>query len=143
MSRLHPRVEQSMQEAQRWIRRNCATARTKLDATLQQAHTTVQDSDIDPKHLLYGVLAVLTIAWATSLLARRLSARNKSVARPRTPDLEKRSAFKAPAREPGGMSEPHQQLPNPYRYVRLTLHVQYGHQAPSSVPPHPHTQTGR
>ena len=101
-SHRYPRVEHSVNEVQHWVRRHCATAQAKLDATLQQANTTMQESDLEPKHLLYSVLALLTLAWTTSVLARRLFARKTPVSRPNTPDLEKRSPFKAPAREPGG-----------------------------------------
>jgi hypothetical protein len=102
MSHLYPRIEQSVEEIHHWVRRNCATAQTKLDATLRQANTSLNAAGIKPKHLLYGVLAVLTLAWATSVLVRRIFARKGRVSRPSSPDLEKRSPFKAPPREPGG-----------------------------------------
>jgi hypothetical protein len=96
-------LEHHSDEIHDWIRRNCAIASTKLNHSFHQANTLLARKDINPKHLIYAILALVTLAWTTSLLTRRLLSRKKPVSRPRTPDLEKRSTFKTPAREPGGM----------------------------------------
>jgi hypothetical protein len=61
----------------------------------------MQKYDIDHKSFFYGALAVVTLAWIVSIVTRRIRSQ-KSENRPSTPDVEKRSPFKAPQREPGG-----------------------------------------
>jgi hypothetical protein len=118
MATIRPRLEQNLHHANLWVRHNCNTAYAKLyeamkskglERKLQSLNLALEDANIDPQHLLYGFFAFLAFWWAVSAGVRRLKSR-KQVTRPRTPDLEKRSPFKAPAREPGGT------LPNPYPF---------------------------
>lgn len=143
MSHFHSRIEQSVQEVHRWMRLHCATAQTNLHATFRKANTALQSSEVDPKHLLYGILAILTLVWTTALLARRLLSRKRPISGPATPDLEKRSPFKAPAREPGSTFSP-SLPPRSSLCPQIDLHMsaQYGHHPPSNAPPHPPTPTG-
>lgn len=110
MATIRPRLEQNLQDANLWIRKNCHDAYVKLDEAmkskkldekLQSLNATLEEANIDPQHLLYGLFAFITICWALSVGVRRLRSK-KEATRPNTPDLEKRSPFKAPAREPGG-----------------------------------------
>ncbi|KAF2001420.1 hypothetical protein P154DRAFT_432939 [Amniculicola lignicola CBS 123094] len=66
---------------------------TKLNTTLKEAY-------IDPKHVLYGLFIIITLAWTTSKITSYIRTR-KDQARPSTPNLEKQSPFKMPVRKPG------------------------------------------
>lgn len=93
MSALRARLAGKLTETDDWIRHNCNVA--KIDAT-------IRNLDIQPQTLIYGVLAVVTLVWLASIVTRRRIRSRKLSDRPSTPDIEKRSPFKAPAREPGG-----------------------------------------
>ena len=114
MANLRPHLEQTVRDTGLWIRSNCHAMYTKLDEAvkskkldekLQGLSSRLQGTGIDIQHLIYGLLAFMTIAWALTISVRRFRARNQ-VPRPSTPDPEKRSPFKAPPREPGGTTAP-------------------------------------
>jgi hypothetical protein len=106
-SYIQARVAERLGEAQHWARHNCNAS--NLNATMQK-------HNIDPQTLLYGTLALLTLAWIVSRITRRILTR-KLASRPGTPDVEKRSPFKAPPREPGGKI----QIPQPLRFFTSSL----------------------
>ncbi|KAG9190157.1 alpha-1,2-mannosyltransferase [Alternaria panax] len=72
----------------------CSTVQTQLTTSLKEAN-------IQPKAALYAVLFFATFTWFAIALSRRLFTRRHSTSRPSTPNLEKRSPFKAPDRPPG------------------------------------------
>ncbi|KAF9733277.1 hypothetical protein PMIN06_008775 [Paraphaeosphaeria minitans] len=109
MATIRSRLEQTLQEANLWIRHTCHSAYEKLDEAmkskkldekLQSLNVALEDANIDPQHLLYSFLALLTVWWAVSVGVRRLRSR-KQATQPSTPDLEKRSPLKEPPRPPG------------------------------------------
>lgn len=78
------------------VRHQCHTA-------LAMLHTALRDKAYQPRHILYIVLAGLTSVWlAASLLSRARYQTRQSTTRPSTPNLEKRSPFKAADRKSGG-----------------------------------------
>jgi hypothetical protein len=91
MATLLSRFEREAEEIQDWVRHNCNGA--KLNATYRKAN-------LDERSLLYGAFLGVTLVWMISVVTRRIRARKANI-RPGTPDLEKRSPFKAPEREPG------------------------------------------
>ncbi|KAF2787079.1 glycosyltransferase family 22 protein [Melanomma pulvis-pyrius CBS 109.77] len=91
MASLLPRFEHKVDEVREWVRHNCNVA--GLGSTYRMAH-------LDGRSLLYGALLGVTLAWVASIITRRMRARKLAV-RPGTPDLEKRSPFRAAEREPG------------------------------------------
>lgn len=95
MSALRARLVDKFGEVEDWVQQNCNVRH--INATVQR----VQRVDIDQKIILYSVLALITLAWAASAVTRRIYNRKSNYA-PRSPDVEKRSPFKSPPREPGG-----------------------------------------
>jgi hypothetical protein len=76
---------------------------SKASKELEQAHRYIQHVimetglyNVSQKNLMYGLLVIITLVWAIS------RARRASNATPRTPDVEKRSPFRALERQPGG-----------------------------------------
>lgn len=150
MASIRPRLAHNIQDVNLWVRSNCHTAYTKLDEAmkngkvdekLQSLNATLQEASIDPQRLLYGFFALATVCWAVSLAVRKLRTR-KQAARPRTPDLEKRSPPKAPPREPGGTLSPTSctQIQT-LRCTRANT-TQYGFPNHSNVLPLPLIRTG-
>lgn len=92
MAALLSRFEREAVEIQDWVRHNCNVA--KLNTTYRKAN-------LDERSLLYGAFLGVTLVWVISVVTRQIRARNANI-QPGTPDLEKRSPFRAPEREPGG-----------------------------------------
>jgi hypothetical protein len=104
MSALLSRSSRHAEQAIEAVHQQCHTALTKL-------HTAPQNGTIRPRHILYIALAGLTSVWLALNFITRLRRRTRqSTMRPSTPNLEKRSPFKAADREPGGMLYAHQSL---------------------------------
>ena len=122
MSALLARSSQDVGLATEAVHRQCHRA-------LAMLHTALQDKIIRPKHILYVALAGLTSVWlALNFISRFRNRTRQSTTRPSTPNLEKRSMFKAADREPGGMLYAHLSLlPEHCKYLLLTLTCpQYG-----------------
>ncbi|KAF2195272.1 hypothetical protein K469DRAFT_545389 [Zopfia rhizophila CBS 207.26] len=75
----------------RWARHNCNVA--KLNVAVHEVYS-------HQKPLIYGLLVFITLIWVVTVITRRIHNR-KLLPRPSTPNLEKQSSFKTPAREPG------------------------------------------
>lgn len=142
------------------------TARYHWSRVQSKLHTTLQNANIPPKAALYAGLLLVTCVWFVATFTRHVRKARRDSTQPSTPNLEKRSPFKAPDRPPGGkhlaypvipqsffnipscrslFSVPQLQ-PRPQHTLSLTLtnknDPQYGTQFPSRVPKHPLTQTG-
>jgi hypothetical protein len=96
MASLLSRFEREAEEIQDWVRHNCNVA--KLNTTYRKAN-------LDERSLLYGALVGVAFVWVVSVVTRGIRAR-KANNRPSTPDIEKRSPFRAQEREPGGNWHP-------------------------------------
>ncbi|KAF1832426.1 hypothetical protein BDW02DRAFT_554848 [Decorospora gaudefroyi] len=77
----------------RTAQHHCTKAHSKLN-------TTLKNTGIQPKAALYAFLLFITFIWLIITITRYLRA-HKQNSRPNTPNLEKRSAFKAPERPLG------------------------------------------
>ncbi|KAH7080650.1 Alg9-like mannosyltransferase family-domain-containing protein [Paraphoma chrysanthemicola] len=82
-------------EFERILRQHCHTAKFHLDPVLKHVN-------VHPKAALYASLLLFTCTWLLVTVTRRLRTRARSrITPPNTPNLEKRSPFKAPDRPPG------------------------------------------
>lgn len=92
-----------IQYVRRWGRSNCDAILSKIDARITNNAfggklRTIQTMSFDARHLLYGLLVCVAILWFVVAAIRRRAGTTK----PSTPELEKRSPFKAPPRPLGG-----------------------------------------
>ena len=99
MSDLVTRFEEHTTRLARDAQHRCISIQT-------QFKTLLKDANIQPKAALYAALFFATFTWLAITLSRLLLARRRRTSRPSTPNLEKRSPFKAPDRPPGGMFIP-------------------------------------
>ena len=99
MSDLVTRLEEHTTRLARDAQHRCTTIQT-------QFNTLLKDANIQPKAALYAALFFATFTWLAITLSRLLLSRRRPTSRPSTPNLEKRSPFKAPDRPPGGMFIP-------------------------------------
>lgn len=96
MFALTPRFAEHAEQLNRAVRHHCTKAQTKLDQVMQH-------SDVHPRIILYAGLALVTCVWLAITVTHRIRPRKRqSITPPSTPNLEKRSPFKAPDRPPGG-----------------------------------------
>ncbi|KAF2711420.1 hypothetical protein K504DRAFT_453268 [Pleomassaria siparia CBS 279.74] len=96
MDHMHTHISQHVDKLHTRIRQHCNNANTKLTTTYRNAH-------VDSRSLVRGALLGIVLAWVISIAVQRMRARRKRDrnAVPRSPDLEKRSPFRAAEREPG------------------------------------------
>ncbi|CAN9411110.1 unnamed protein product [Alternaria sp. RS040] len=94
MSDLVTRLEEHTTRLARDAQHHCTTIQT-------QFNTLLKDANIQPKVALYAALFFATFTWLAITLSRLLLTRRRPTSRPSTPNLEKRSPFKAPDRPPG------------------------------------------
>lgn len=127
---LHQAVRQHCAELERAIHLHCDKAQTNLNTALKHA-------DIHPKAALYAGLLLVTCIWLSVTLTCHLRTRARNqVTPPDTPNLEKRSPFKAPDRPPGGTSTT---TSSHHIYANVD---QYGHRPHSPALLHLPTQIG-
>jgi hypothetical protein len=101
MSALAPRIAQEVELLHRKIRHRYSTAHTQFIAAQVHFTTVFQRPDVRPKAALYTVLLLVTLFWLATTLTCYFRARRLTP--PNTPNLEKRSPFKAPERPFGGI----------------------------------------
>lgn len=100
MSAIIPRVMEHTRHVARIVQHHCGKVQEKLDRTLQIANT-------QPKAVLYSGLLAIVCVWFCVTIARRIRYRKRQfITPPSTPNLEKRTLFKAPDRPPGGKCTP-------------------------------------
>ena len=99
MSDLVTRFEEHTTRLARDAQHRCISIQT-------QFKTLLKDANIQPKAALYAALFFATFTWLAITLSRLLLTRRHPTSQPSTPNLEKRSPFKAPDRPPGGMFIP-------------------------------------
>lgn len=106
MSTLAPRIAELAEQAEQLhqvLRRHCSTAQVHFTKAQNSFNTTLQHANIHPKAALYAGLVLVTFIWLVATFTRHLRTRARNqLSPPSTPNLEKRSPFKAPERPPGG-----------------------------------------
>lgn len=94
LARSRQHAEQAINAVQYW----CHTA-------FANVHTAWRDEDLRPRRVLYVALAVVASVWlAVKLLLQLRNRTRQSTTPPSTPNLEKRSPFRAAERKPGGIA---------------------------------------
>lgn len=94
----HP-LSQSQKHAEQLVH----TVQHQCHTALASLQRTWEDRSARPKLLLYVGLTILASLWLGATLILRLRTRQRQLEKPpSTPDLEKRSPFKATERKPGG-----------------------------------------
>jgi hypothetical protein len=100
---LQQRAQQHYQQLHQAVHHHCHNLQTQYGKVQGNLSTGLRNNDVHPKAALYAVLVVVTTIWLAIATGRRLRARiRKRDTPPSTPNLEKRSPFKAPDRPPGG-----------------------------------------
>jgi hypothetical protein len=103
MAILSARFVEQVEQLHQTIQHHCHTAQTQLSKAQAGLNTAVHDLDIHPKVAIYSGLFIVTIFWVASAITHQLRNRLRNRdASPNTPNLEKRSPFRAPDRPPGG-----------------------------------------
>ncbi|KAI4942334.1 hypothetical protein J4E86_010136 [Alternaria arbusti] len=94
MAALITDLDEHARRLARDIQQHCTNAQTRLNNVLKQ-------TDIQPKAALYSLLLFAAFTYFTIAVTNLIRARRLTSSRPSTPNLEKRSPFKAPDRPPG------------------------------------------
>lgn len=103
MFTLSPRLAEHVDQLDRTVRHHCSNAKVNLTVL----NKSVQDSNIEPKAILYAALLFGVCVWLAVTFTRHIRQRRRqALTPPSTPNLEKRSPFKAPDRPPGGTEPP-------------------------------------
>jgi hypothetical protein len=124
---LGPRMAKHVEQLHHNVRVHCSTAQTHLIKAQTNLTNILQNANIPLKAVLYAILILITSTWLAITFIRR---RRSCLTPPNTPNLEKRSPFRAPDRPPGGMSnqsipsDHHLHLipPRPSNFFTLTIH---------------------
>jgi flagellar biosynthesis protein FlhB len=95
MSTLVTQVEEHARRLARDVQHHCTNAQTHVKNVLR-------DANINSKAALYSVLLFVAFTYLSITIVRLVRIRRQNTARPSTPNLEKRSPFKAPDRPFGG-----------------------------------------
>ncbi|KAF1939583.1 hypothetical protein EJ02DRAFT_504697 [Clathrospora elynae] len=95
MSTLGPRFAEHARHLARTARHHCINVQAKIN-------TAIQHVDINPKAALYAGLLFMTCVWLAITITNRMRhGKRNSTTRPNTPNLERRTPFKAAERPPG------------------------------------------
>jgi len=105
MDQFRERAQQHHEQLSQAIWQHCHKLQTVYTKAKTNFGTNIRDNDFHPKAALYAVLVIITTTWLAITLTRRLRDR-KGDTPPSTPNLEKRSPFKAPERPFGGITYP-------------------------------------
>jgi hypothetical protein len=103
MSTIMPRIASHVEQFQEIIQHHCSTAQPHLFKARKRLNTTLHHTKLHPKAALYTTLFLFTLIWLAIKLTRRLRTHAQPPL-PNTPNLEKRSWPKPPARPFGGTS---------------------------------------
>jgi hypothetical protein len=95
MSSLAPHIAAHARHLTREARHHCTKAQAEFK-------TILNDAAIQPRAALYAGLLFVTCVWLAIAVTQHMRNRKHNSAHPNTPNLEKRSPFKAPDRPFGG-----------------------------------------